>query len=169
MKEESREKDGRYFHYNRDERLSRASLRYGDGKKQGFFSNRGRAIVLIDILVLVLIYGIISFFTGGDPDSLREEGSDFKLSAFVHEGEIYASLKIIRIAEAANPGSVIVEAVFSVDETFDEEVIKDILPQKKGEDRVLSTRLSLAGEAETVYVRIRIEGRSYVLKTSLDA
>jgi hypothetical protein len=169
MKEESRDKGGHYFHYNRDERLSRASLRYGDGKKKGFFSNRGRVIVLIDILVLVLLYGVISFFTGSDPDRLRTEGSDFRLTAFVHEGEIYASLKIIRVDENEDPGSVIVEAVFSLDETFDEAAIKDLLPRRQGEDRVLSTRLAYAGEAEAVYVQIRIEEHSYVLKTELDA
>jgi hypothetical protein len=147
--EESRE-DGAYaFHYHRQERLSRGGVdRDGPAPPKGsiFKRNRSLAIVVIDLLVILLIYGLYILFFAPSNSSATIAGHALTLRAFSFESDAYVTLVFEAGDEARRePVTVTFEAG---EETVE---VSEVLPEAgtsknlraildgQGEERVTAT------------------------------
>ena len=83
------------FHYDRDERRGDRGER--EPARGGIFQrNRSLAITLLDLLLVLIIFGLyMVFFRPGASDALaRIDGYTVEGSAFVFEDEVYATVTV---------------------------------------------------------------------------
>lgn len=114
------------FHYNREERLERGGRASASKRKGGIFRrNRALTIVLLDILILLIVFGIWWGFLRTPTDTLSLGDYLFELSAGADDGSTYATLTV------RNTGSDRSSALFTANFSAEgEEGIedRDILP-----------------------------------------
>ncbi len=135
--DETRE-PGRYqFHYDRDERLSQASEELkGRLVPQSFFKRyRGPLFIFFDIVILVIML-LIYLFISGEPSTASLPGYSLSMAGveFGTQG-----LVVIRIRQTEDNPAIagnIVTVTAKVDGTSLERSEKDVLPTRKGQERV---------------------------------
>lgn len=135
--DETRE-PGRYaFHYDREERLRQASDELkGRLAPQSFFKRyRGPLFILFDIVILAVMF-LIYLFVSGEPSTADFPGYSVSLSGieFGTQGLVVVRIKQTADSPALAGDIVTVRAV--VEGTTLEKSEKDVLPTRKGQERV---------------------------------
>ena len=128
-----------YYNYNREERLARRSDRYESAKGGLFRRNRSLAIILLDVMVILLIFGIFRVFVfGGDN---QPELMEYRFSMSLLETS-QGALALVNIRAPAEPAdtSGIVTVTFrpagSSSEGAGPADVKDLLPEPGNERRI---------------------------------
>ena len=160
--------DGLYFHYNREDRLSREGAPDLAKRKSGIFKgNRSLTILLLDILLLLLIaFVVIGLFQRSSYKG-KLEGYALTLSALAYQDAAYVTLTLESLKTAAASPRVFVK--FYLSGSDEELLVSDVLPVKEGKKRVLKASLPLYGDEEEVLAEVEIGDKSIVLKKSISA
>ena len=91
------------LHYDREERLSRKQRKAPESG--GFFTrNRSLLIVLFDIVLVLVMFGLYLLFFRSAPTSTEMDGFIVDGNAFVFDSEVYLTISITRGSNATlNP------------------------------------------------------------------
>lgn len=123
---ETREEGAYTFHYDRRERLATGGVdRDGAPARKGgiFKRNRSLAIVVIDLLVILLVFGLYRFFWAPTPHLSRIAEHSLTLVAFEFGSDIYVTLRIE--AEDGSAGAPVTVEFEAGDESA---LVQDVLP-----------------------------------------
>jgi len=170
--EESQEKGKYHFHYNREERLKSLSPEIRDRayKPRGIFKrNKSLIFILIDIgVILFFLFGFSIFGTIMSSRKIQE-GISFQLKAFEYNEKIYVSLKIKTRQNLDPQGSNIITVNFycgkdNADESIE---IVDLIPQKKGGERIIRAVFEDFDTQKTAFADIDFLERARTLKTDI--
>lgn len=139
------------FYYKREERLQNASDSVKElsgsapGKRRGgvFRRNRGLLIVILDIGIILLLFGIYHFFLRPDPTTAQAAGYRGELDAVVFEGETLVAVRVTMLEEDAADGLFSLRFFLNDTEVY---ATQDLLPRSVGEEVVVRT--VLAGESD---------------------
>ncbi|WP_455382310.1 hypothetical protein [Salinispira pacifica] len=135
--EETRE-PGRYsFHYSREERLNAASeqLKRRLGPQSFFRKYRGPLFILLDVLVLAGMFGIYLFLTG-DQSTVGLPGYAVTMSGVEFGAQGLVVVRITQLDEHPSFAGSIVTAEVSLDGTDLSAAEKDVMPTRKGRERI---------------------------------
>ncbi len=149
-------------------------------KPRGLFAgNRSLLIIFIDVVIILIIYGLYVTFLAGAPSARTIDGYRFSLSAARLENAALATLRIraggdgdaapdtpivtVRFPDAADSGDH--RATESGDASTAE--MKDVLPEQEGQERVFRRRVALAEEQELINVEVDALGESFTLEASV--
>ncbi|RKX77343.1 MAG: hypothetical protein DRP87_09445 [Spirochaetes bacterium] len=172
-REESRGDDIIRFHYNREERMKRLSseIKYGTRKGGILKGNRSLIILLLDVLLIIIIYVIINFFTGAERTPVVD-GYSFSFRGFLFEEEANLSLKITRVEDFESTENELtddnlVEVVFSAEGKNIEQRIVELLPERKGETRIVRGKLNIQTSDILIYADISFNNRNLRLSTTI--
>lgn len=149
-----------HYHYKREERLGMVGHR--PMKERGgslFRSNRSLVILLLDITILLIVFGIWWFFLRTPTDETSVDGYRIELSARLQDGETVATLTIRN--SGSDRGSELFDAELSAS-GVDAETRQDVLPLP-GDLRVL--RISWDERLEDVRATISWSDRSVDIRT----
>ena len=113
------------FHYSREERLGYESDGGGEEPRGIFRRNRSLAITLIDVLVVLLMFGLYLLFFRPEPGVESLGGYRFEGNAFRFDGDLYVTLTATRADDA--PAAVGEASLLRV-EFPGGEVVTDVLP-----------------------------------------
>lgn len=105
--------------------------------------NKGRRILIVDILVLAFLFVLYNLFFSGPGSKFNDWGYSAELKALEYEDSVLVSLQIEATGDSAGDGQVI-EFHF-IDSTGQEAFIYDVLPVSKGDSRRIQARLKLNG------------------------
>lgn len=162
---ETRDPGAYTYHYNRTERLSRGGTdRDRRDEQQGgiFKKNRSLAIVVIDLLVILLIYGLYQLFFAPASHIGEIAGHEVTLRAFSFDEEIYVTLRASG-AEGALESPLTV--VFAAGE--ETSAAQELLP---GAGEARSYRAVLAApESERVTATLNVGDSVETLQAAVDA
>ncbi len=170
--EESKDPDQVRFHYNREERrqnLSHYTRNLGRKPKGILRGNRSLGILLVDILVIILIYVIFSFFGGITSTSKINSGYTLGFNGFSYDDKIYLSLRITARRNQESLDNKMIEAVFSLGRQGDELTVMEILPEEKGDSRVLRAVFDTDDGRKAALVKVRFLGKGFSMKTRIQA
>lgn len=160
--------DGLYFHYNREDRLSREGATDLAKRKGGILrGNRSLTILLLDILLLLLIAFVVIGLFQRSSHKGKLEGYALTLSALAYQDAAYVTLTLESLKAAAEPPRVFVK--FYLSGSDEELFVSDVLPVKEGGEIVLKGSLPLFGDEEEILAEVKIGDKSTVLKKSLSA
>lgn len=156
-----------HFHYNRDERLELADRRPKFVTKGSIFRrNRGLTIVLLDILLLLIVFGVWWGFLRTPEDSIVLDGYRFELSALGRGEATLVTLTITNRGDAVD--APLFDAQFRLirDERVRPGAIddRDVLPVP-GDVRTM--RVSFDETADRVEAEVRYNASSLVLRTTV--
>jgi hypothetical protein len=162
---ETRETGAHTFHYDRSERLERGGVdRDGSPQKSGglFKRNRSLAIVVIDLLVILLIYGLYVLFFAPAGHTATIAGHEMTLRAFSFDQDLYLTVRAVGSDDAESRP---VTVVFAVGE--ETEVVQALLP---GAGQARTVRAIVEGAvADRVTATISVGQDSQTLRASVDA
>ncbi len=142
MSRQPRNEGEMHFHYNRDERLEMAGRRPKfDTRGSIFRRNRSLLIILLDVLLLLIVFGVWWAFLRTPEDSVARDGYRFELAALAVGEETVATLTI------TNRGDSLDAPLFDVE-------FRSILPDDvAGENLRDRDVLPVPGDVRTVRVR----------------
>ncbi len=193
--------DGRREYYGRGPEEVRRRMEEVPARRGGMFAgNRSLLIIFIDIVIILIIYGLYVTFLAG-PTSVRTiDGYRFSLSASPLESSALATLRI-SAGEAAEAEDPIVTVRFrdagdgrgdagdgrgdaddrrgdADDRREDADEggaalgngstveVKDVLPDREGQERVFRRRVRLREDQELIRVEVDALGESFTLEAS---
>lgn len=179
--------DGRRQYYGRGPEEVRRRMEEVPARRGGMFAgNRSLLIIFIDIVIILIIYGLYVTFLAG-PTSVRTiDGYRFSLSASPLESSALATLRI-SAGEAAEAEDPIVTVRFrdagdgrgdADDRREDADEggaalgngstveVKDVLPDREGQERVFRRRVRLREDQELIRVEVDALGESFTLEAS---
>lgn len=162
---ETRDPGAYTYHYDRMERLSRGGVDRdrADGQQGGLFKrNRSLAIIVIDLLVILLIYGLYQLFFAPAGHIGEIAGHEVTLRAFSFDDELYVTLR------AAGNGDAIESPMTVVFAAGDESAAaQELLP---GADSERAYRAVLAVPASSrVTATLTVGGETETLQAVVDA
>jgi hypothetical protein len=141
-----------------------------------FAGNRSLLIIFIDIVIILIIYGLYVTFLAGPTSARTIDGYRFSLSASPIESSALATLRISagEGAEAEDPvvtvrfrdaggGDAGGGAAPGAGSTVE---MKDVLPDREGQERVFRRRVTLGEDQELIIVEIDALGESFRLEAS---
>lgn len=158
---------GSGFHYNRDERVGKREFRSEGERTKGkvFARNRSLLIILLDIVLVLVIFGLYRFILVPRLATTNYEGYELRLRAFEFEDEILVSLRVRAGAEEPNP--VEAELIFQVAPGGPEQSIERLFPSAAEGEQTYRVRFPSSEEASRVEVQVRTEDREFQLQTEL--
>ena len=183
--------NGRREYYGRGPEEVRRRMEEAPERRGGMFAgNRSLLIIFIDIVIILIIYGLYVTFLAG-PTSVRTiDGYRFSLSASSLESSALATLRI-SAGEGAEADDPIVTVRFrdagdagvgrgaANDGRRDAEdgraaapgdgstvEVKDVLPEREGQERVFRRRVTLGEDQELIRVEVDALGESFTLEAS---
>ena len=129
-----------------------------------FGGNRSLTIIFIDVLVILVIFAIYTFFLAGPTSSRTVDGYLFSVSARRLDGTALATLRVEAASDVPPPEDPIISVMFpGTDET-----VKDVLPEAEGPERVFQREVAVDEETDVVSVDIEALGRDFRLGAALD-
>ncbi len=156
MDRQPRNESELHFHYNRDERLAQAERRPRFITKGSIFRrNRSLLIILLDILLLLIVFGVWWGFLRTPEDTLVRDGYRFELAALSTGEEILATLTITNRGDAVDASIFDAEFRTTHDENDREGAVlsdRDVLPVP-GDVRTMRVRFSGSGDRIELTVR----------------
>jgi hypothetical protein len=152
-REEYRNPGEMVFHYNRGDRVKSLSPEVQNRKPKGILKgNRGLIILLIDILLIIILYVVLTPLLRGPGDSVIKDGYRFSLEAFVYKQECLVRVKVEMEEDQAGkhdiPPHQLVNVLISLEDRGLSEETADLLPQEEGESRTLRSSFDLSGIEE---------------------
>ena len=158
------------FHYNREERLNQLPPEVKQrltGRRKKLFIERRHLIVLIDIILVLVAFGGITAYQKGKAKAADFEGCRLQVMAVVYDGKVLSSLKVTANRQP-EPGAVI-RADFYFDGQNDPVTVMDLIPDRKGQSRLLRAELIPPEELSPLKVRVIIgENEKYLEKVIKD-
>lgn len=176
-REEYRNPGEMVFHYNREDRMKSLSPEIQNRKPKSILKgNRSLIILLIDILVIIILYVILTPLLRGPGETVVQEGYRFGLEAFVYNQECLVRLKIELEKEEDEveipPHQLVNVIIFLEDHNLSDETA-DILPQEEGESRILRSSFDLSRIEEDgpfkVKAEITLGENTFLLSTEAEA
>jgi hypothetical protein len=178
-REEYRNPGEMVFHYNREERIKSLSSEIRDRKPKGILKgNRSLLILLIDILVIIILYVLLTPLLRGPGDSVVKEGYRFSLEAFVYNQECLVRVKIDlekveKEEEQEIPPHQLVNITTYIEDHNLSVETADILPQEEGDTRILRSSFDLSQIEEdgpyTITAEITLGESIFLLSTDAEA
>lgn len=171
--------DGRTQYYGKGPEGLSERLRRRPRGKGIFGGNRSLLIIFIDVIIILVIYAIFTFFLSGPTSSRTVEGYRFSLSANVVESTAVATLRISPPAgagsqsregpppESSEQDPIVTVRFFPGAVDGVEDPVKDVLPASGRSERVFQRTREVGEETEMLSVQVEALGRSFVLETSL--
>lgn len=174
--------DGRREYYGRGPEEVRRRMEETPERRGGMFAgNRSLLIIFIDIVIILIIYGLYVTFLAG-PTSVRTiDGYRFSLSASRLESTVLATLRI-SAGEGAEADDPIVTVRFRDADGGDyggdaddggaapgngsTVEVKDVLPDREGQERVFRRRVTLGEDQELIRVEVDALKESFTLEAS---
>ena len=129
-----------------------------------FGGNRSLTIIFIDVLVILVIYAIYTFFLAGPTSSRTVDGYLFSVSARRLDGAALATLRVEAVSDAPPPENPIISVLFP----GTDEAVKDVLPEADGPERVFQREIPVEEETDVVSLDIEALGRGFTLGAALD-
>lgn len=161
-----------HFHYSREERYRYLSPEIANPtKKKGIFKgNRGLIILLVDILLILLLYFILNPLLQRYASNTDFMGYEVRLGAFSYEEEVFISLRFLaeEPAETASGAEgTLVRVLFSLEGSDAVVEETDLLPPRKGAERIIRTRITSQGTPESASAEVSIGDKTITLKTDI--
>ena len=173
--------NGRREYYGRGPEEVRRRMEEAPERRGGMFAgNRSLLIIFIDIVIILIIYGLYVTFLAG-PTSVRTiDGYRFSLSASSLESSALATLRI-SAGEGAEADDPIVTVRFrdagdgarrdaddggAAPGDGSTVEVKDVLPEREGQERVFRRRVTLGEDQELIRVEVDALGESFTLEAS---
>lgn len=168
--------DGRRQYYGRgpeglQERIERHP------RKGGIFKgNPSLTIIFFDLIIIIVIYAIFTFFLSGPNTTETIQGYTFSVSATQVENAAVVTLRVHAEADVGVDG----EADAGVDGEVRDPIvvvqfldgdgrpgseIKDLLPQRRGQQRVFQQRVEIGEDPGLLGVEIEALSESFTLET----
>jgi len=139
-----------------------------------FAGNRSLLIIFIDVMVILIIYGIYVMFLAGPTSTRTIDGYRFSFSASRLDSTALATLRITARDDAAAEDPIVTVRFRDVaggdvaggDGAADEDgaTVKDVLPQREGQERVFRRRITIAAAQELIKVDVEALGESFTLE-----
>jgi hypothetical protein len=160
--EETRDSGTPHFHYDRSERLQGSGE---EAKPQSYFRrNRNWLITLLDVGLLLVMFGIYKLFLAPEPATRRVAGLEFQLEAFVFDDELYLNVKVERLREPGEPTDDLVTVVFP-----DRDVQVDVVPAVEGDTYTFRHVMpELSEEINEATVTVSFRGEEFVLRHAVE-
>jgi hypothetical protein len=153
-REEIKEAGKLHFHYDREARLKNLSnaLPEQTGTKGLFRRNRSLFITLLDVLVLIILFVIVTllFRTRSAAEPIPGYGVTVSAAAFEDRILINTTFTAVKDSEDAPSG---VRVVLSHGDTSRQEIL-DVLPGKEGEQRIVRGTLPIKSPEKKVLIEI---------------
>ena len=159
-----------HFHYNREERYSTLSpdVVDRDSKRRGSFrKNRPLVILLLDVLLVIVLYFIISPMLRRYAASTDINGYELQMRAFLFEESTFVSVQIEADAPVKETEQNLVTIQFTLEEEEVTEELIDVLPAAEGESRMYRARLPGGKGKKNAYADVRIGDSSATLKAEI--
>lgn len=155
--------DGRSRYYGRGPEAVRTRMEEEQPKKGLFGGNRSLTIIFIDVLIILVIYAIYTFFLAG-PTSVRTvDGYRFALSARRGDATAVVTLRVRAEANAEPARDQIVTVRFEGAAGDDGGVVKDVLPEPGGAARVFQREVPVTPETGVLEVAVEALRQSFTL------
>jgi hypothetical protein len=132
-------------------------------KKGLFGGNRSLTIIFIDVLIILVIYAIYTFFLAGPTSARTVDGYRFALSARGGDSTAVVTLRVRAGADAEPARDQIITVRFAGAAGNDEGVITDVLPEPGGAARVFQREVPVPAETGVLEVGVEALGRSFTL------
>jgi hypothetical protein len=143
-----------------------------------FGGNRSLMIIFIDVMVILIIYGIYVTFLAGPTSTRTIDGYSFSFSASRLESTALATLRISARDEDAADDPIVTVRFRDVaagdaggdDGAGDDRVgddratVKDVLPERDGQERVFRRRVTVREGQELIKVDVEALGESFTLE-----
>ena len=144
-------------------------------RKGGIFrGNPSLTIIFFDLIIITIIYAIFTFFLSGPNTSETLRGYTFSVSATQVENAAVVTLRIQAEAEETGEAGAgvdgdardpIVVVQFRDGEGRPGSEIKDLLPQRRGQERVFQQRVEIGEDPGLLSVDVQALGESFTLET----
>ncbi|MFO7780137.1 MAG: hypothetical protein R6W94_00765 [Spirochaetia bacterium] len=165
--------DGRREYYGRGPEEAHRRMEEAPTRRGGLFAgNRSLLIIFIDVMVILVIYGIYITFLAGPTSTRTIDGYRFTFSASRLEATALATLRITARDEAATEDPIV--TVRFRDVTADDggggddgATVKDVLPERDGQERVFRRRIAVGEGQELIKVDVEALGESFTLEASV--
>lgn len=164
--------DGRSEYYGRGPEEARRRMEESPTKRGGLFAgNRSLLIIFIDVMVILIIYGIYITFLAGPTSSRTIDGYRFSFSASRLESTALATLRITASDEAPAEDPIVTVRFRDVaggDAGGDDGAsVKDVLPEQEGQERVFRRRVRVGEGQELIKVDVDALGESFTLEAGV--
>lgn len=160
------------FHYNREERLAKATKGVRErtlhpDKKVGLFKkNKSLLIILVDILIVIIFGAVLYPFLTNMAQNQEHEGYKFSIRGIVYDGAVLASLKVEK-KKALDDGPEMVKIRFFTSENNSGDEIEAAFPSEIGETVIVRDTLAFDGEVSAVKAEIILGDKKHILETPL--
>jgi hypothetical protein len=159
--------DGRRQYYGHGPDEVRRRMEEPPQRKGLFAGNRSLLIIFIDVMIILVIYAIYTFFLAGPTSTRTREDYRFSLSATRIDSSALVTLRV-----SAREGAAAEDPVFAVrflesgaDDAVAREV-KDVLPEPQGPERVFQQEVAAPEDVQTVSVEIDALGETFTLEAA---
>ena len=173
--------DRRREYYGRGPEEVRRRMEEAPTRRGGLFAgNRSLLIIFIDVMVILIIYGIYVMFLAGPTSTRTIDGYRFSLSASRLDSTALATLRITARDDASAEDPIVTVRFRDVaggdagsdaggDGAADEDgaTVKDVLPQREGQERVFRRRIAVGEGQELIKVDVDALGESFTLEASV--
>ena len=168
--------DGRREYYGRGPEEVRRRMEETPTRRGGLFAgNRSLLIIFIDVMVILIIYGIYITFLAGPTSSRTIDGYRFSFSASRLESTALATLRISARDEVAADDPIVTVRFRDVADGDaggdaggdDGATVKDVLPERDGQERVFRRRVTVGEGQELIKVDVEALGESFTLEASV--
>lgn len=169
--------DGRTQYYGRGPEAFRRSAEEKPAKKGLFAGNRSLTIIFIDVIIILVIYAIYTFFLAGPTSTRTIDGYRFSVSAQRIGTSAVVTVRV-GASEAASAEDPIITVRFLEPPAVPGDdggaagrsaihVVKDVLPEPGAAPRVFQREVAVTADTELVEVEIEALENSFTLGTTL--
>ena len=152
MKEESRDPEELYFHYDREERMAGLPSHVGRKSGKGIFRrNRSLLITLIDVVFLVILVVVFSVVIRLRGDTSLVPGYTVTARAVAFEERVLVSVKVVARTDDANDERLRMQIAYKESPTRVE--IDGYLPNGRGAEQVYRGALDLKPSEDKIVIR----------------
>lgn len=168
--------DGRREYYGRGPVEARRRMEEAPTRRGGLFGgNRSLMIIFIDVMVILIIYGIYVTFLAGPTSTRTIDGYSFSFSASRLESTALATLRISAGDEGAAEDPIVTVRFRDVADGDaggdaggdDGATVKDVLPERDGQERVFRRRVTVGEGQELIKVDVEALGEGFTLEASV--
>lgn len=164
--------DGRTEYYGRGPRAVEERVERYPNKTGIFGGNRSLTIIFIDVMIVLVIYAIYTFFLSGPNSTETIKGYEFSMSAAKINTDALVTVQVRapeeRIGgETGGENSILVIRFLDGHETVVKEV-KDVLPQPQGRDRVFRHQVEIDAETGLLGAEVEALSETFVLQSAVE-
>lgn len=132
-----------------------------------FAGNRSLLIIFIDVMIVLIIYGIYVMFLAGPTSTRTIDGYQFSFSASRLDATALATLRITAREDAVPEDPIVTVRFRDVAGGDDGATVKDVLPERQGQERVFRRRVTVAEDQKLIKVDVDALGEGFTLEANV--